>query len=188
MLLVVGLGNPGLRYRDTRHNVGFRCVDAMSKKWGIPVKDRRAKAVLGTGRLAGQDIVLAKPRTFVNNSGDAVSYLLTRFASKPEHLVIVYDEMELPLGRLRIRPQGSDGGHNGMRSIIAAIGTQVFPRIRVGIGPPAEGESSIPHVLGHFSSEEEGVVSEIVDRVASAVDCILEEGIDAAMSQFNRQD
>ena len=188
MRLIVGLGNPGVRYRSSRHNVGFRCVDLLAKKWDIPTKDRRAKAVLGQGYHSGREVVLAKPRTFMNNSGEGINYLMARFRTGPEDLVVIYDEMELPLGRLRIRPQGSDGGHNGMRSIIAALGTQVFSRIRVGIGPPAEGGSSIPHVLGHFSSEEEGVVSEIVDRVASAVDCILEEGIDAAMSQFNRQD
>ena len=185
MLLVVGLGNPGLRYRDTRHNVGFRCVDAMSKKWGIPVKDRRSKAVLGTGRLAGREVVLAKPRTFMNNSGDAVSYLLTRFASKAEDLVIVYDEMELPLGRLRIRAAGSDGGHNGMRSIITSVKTEAFPRIRLGIGPTSDVQNFVPYVLGRFSKDEAGAVSQAVDNVVAAVECMLEENIDAAMNRFN---
>lgn len=186
MRLVVGLGNPGIRYRSSRHNIGFRCVDLLAKKWDIPTKDRRAKAVLGRGYHSGQEVVLAKPRTFMNNSGEGVVYLLTRFGAAPEDLVVIYDEMELPVGRLRIRPQGSDGGHNGARSIIAALGTQEFPRIRVGIGPPAEGESSVPHVLGRFSKAEEDVVSGTVDRVASAVECILEEGIDSAMNRFNR--
>ncbi len=190
MLLVVGLGNPGLRYRDTRHNVGFRCVDAMSKKWGIPVKDRRAKAVLGTGRLAGQDIVLAKPRTFMNNSGDAVFYLLTRFASMADDLVIVYDEMELPLCRLRIRATVSDGGHYGMRSIIATVKTEAFPRIRLGIGPPspehrARVQNFVPYVLGRFSKEEAAAVSQAVANVVAAVECMLEENIDVAMNRFN---
>lgn len=186
MKLIVGLGNPGIRYRSSRHNVGFRCLDLLAKKWDIPTKDRRAKAVLGQGYRSDKEVVLAKPRTFMNNSGEGIAYLLTRFRAGPQDLVVIYDEMELPLGRLRIRAQGSDGGHNGMKSIISALGTQDFPRIRVGIGPPGQGHSSIPHVLGRFPGEEEPIVSEAVDRVAAAVECILEEGIDSAMSQFNR--
>ena len=124
----------------------------------------------------------------MNSSGEGIAYLLARFRARPQDLVVIYDEMELPLGRLRIRTQGSDGGHNGMKSIISVLGTQDFPRIRVGIGPPAENESSIPHVLGQFSSEEEPVVAGAVGRVVAAVASILEDGIDAAMSQFNRQD
>ncbi len=185
MRLVVGLGNPGPRYRDTRHNVGFQCVDAMAKKWDIPVQERRAKAVLGIGRLAGQDIVLAKPRTFMNNSGEAVDYLLTRFAAKAEELVIVYDEMELPLGRLRIRAAGSDGGHRGMRSIITTIKTQAFPRVRLGIGPTSEVENFVPYVLGQFSKDEAAVVSQVIGNAVAAVECMIEESIDAAMNRFN---
>ena len=188
MRLIVGLGNPGVRFRSSRHNVGFRCVDFLAEEWDIPVKDRRAKAMLGEGYRFAEEVVLAKPRTFMNSSGEGIAYLLARFRARPQDLVVIYDEMELPLGRLRIRTQGSDGGHNGMKSIISVLGTQDFPRIRVGIGPPAEGESSIPHVLGQFPSEEEPVVAGAVGRVAAAVASILEDGIDAAMSQFNRQD
>ena len=188
MRLIVGLGNPGVRFRSSRHNVGFRCLDLLAKEWDIPVKDRRAKAVLGEGYRSAEEVVLAKPRTFMNSSGEGIEYLLARFRARPQDLLVIYDDMELPLGRLRIRAQGSDGGHNGMKSIISVLGTQDFPRIRVGIGPPADGESSIPHVLGQFSSEEEPVVVGAVGRVAAAVASILEDGIDAAMSQFNRQD
>ena len=188
MWLIVGLGNPGVRYRSSRHNVGFRCLDLLAKRWDIPTKDRRAKAVVGQGCHSGQEVILAKPRTFMNNSGEAIIYLLTRFRALPGDLVIIYDEMELPLGRLRIRAKGSDGGHNGMRSIIAALGTQDFPRIRVGIGPPPEGKSTVPHVLGPFSGAEEVVVSRAVDRVVAAVERIMEESIDAAMSQFNQEE
>ena len=127
MWLIVGLGNPGDRYRNSRHNLGFWCIDSMASRWGITVNERRAKAVLGRGARAGQDVVLAKPRTFMNNSGEGVDYLLTRFAAPPTNLVIVYDEMELPVGTLRLRPSGSDGGHNGIRSIIAALHSQTFP-------------------------------------------------------------
>lgn len=185
MLLIVGLGNPGTRFRCTRHNVGFRCVDMIARKWGIRLSERRAKAVLGRGNHAGTDIVLAKPRTFMNNSGEGFEYLLTRFSAKPADLVVIYDEMELPIGRLRIRPSGSSGGHNGMRSIIAALKTQDFPRIRVGIGPPLPELDSIAHVLGRFSQEESTQIADSVKRVAEAVECLLEQDIDVAMNRFN---
>ena len=185
MLLIVGLGNPGPRYRCTRHNVGFRCVDLMAHNWGIRQSERRAKAVLGRGNHAGRDIVLAKPRTFMNNSGEGVAYLLARFAATPADLVVIYDEMELPMGRLRIRPTGSDGGHNGVRSIIATLKTQNFPRIRVGIARPPEERDQIAHVLGRFDQDEAPVIAQVVKEVAEAIDCIWEESIDVAMNRFN---
>ena len=192
MRLIVGLGNPGTRYRNSRHNVGFWCVDTIAQDWEIPSQkaawERRAKAVLRRGRHAGQDVVLAKPRTFMNNSGEGVEYLLTRFGARPEDLIVVYDEMALPLGTLRIRPSGSDAGHKGMRSIISTLRTQAVTRIRVGIGPPPPGHDPISSVLGQFSAEEYPVITEAVNRVAAAVDCLLEESIDAAMNLFNRSE
>ena len=185
MLLIVGLGNPGRRYRCSRHNVGFRCVDLMAKKWGIRQSERRAKAVLGRGSQAGRDIVLAKPRTDMNNSGEGVAYLMARFGAGPADLVVIYDDMELPVGRLRIRPSGSDGGHNGMRSIIATLKTQDFTRIRVGIGHPALEQDPVSHVLGQFSREESSQIGPAVKLVAAAVECLLEEDIDVAMNRFN---
>ena len=185
MRLIVGLGNPGTRYRDTRHNVGFRCVDRMAKGWDIGPWDRRAKAVLGVGTRAGEEIVLAKPRTFMNNSGEGVLYLLARFKAQPEDLLIVYDEMELPLGRLRIRASGSGGGHNGIKSIIAALNSQAFPRLRVGIGHPPPGADPIAHVIGPFSAEESPVMIEAEKRTVEAVDCILETNLEIAMNRFN---
>ena len=183
--MIVGLGNPGLKYRNTRHNMGFRCVDLMSKEWLIPVKERRAKAVLGRGIYAGQEVVLAKPRTFMNNSGQAVSYLLTRFSADIDHLLVIYDDMELPLGRLRFRPSGSDGGHRGAESMISVIGTQAFPRLRLGIGPPPEDQDPVGFVLGRFSKEESVVIDRAVETAVQAVECWLEEGIDIAMNRFN---
>lgn len=185
MRLIVGLGNPGPRYRWSRHNIGFRCVDLMAREWDIRLSERRAKAVLGRGHRAGQEIVLAKPRTFMNNSGEGVAYLLTRFAARPSELVVIYDDMELPLGRLRIRPSGSDGGHNGVRSIIDILQTQAFPRIRVGIGPPAPQEDPVSHVLGHFDGDEALAISEAVKTVVAAADCLLDQDIDSAMNRFN---
>ena len=149
-LIIVGLGNPGPRYRDTRHNVGFGCVDLLAERWGIAVKDRRRTTVLGQGYREGKAVVLAKPRTFMNLSGESVGYLLARFGGRPADLVIVYDEMALPLGRIRLRARGSDAGHNGIKDIIRTVRTIDFPRLRIGIGGPGM-SGSVDHVLGRFS-------------------------------------
>ena len=186
MHIIVGLGNPGPRYRCTKHNVGFRCIDLLARRWGIRLSERRAKAVLGRGRHLEEDIVLAKPRTFMNNSGEGVRYLLDRFGVRTTELVIVYDDIHLPVGRLRMRARGSDGGHNGIRSIIAALKTQDFPRVRVGIGQPATAEEQVSHVLGRFGEDEAPLVAGSVKRVAQALDCLLEENIDVAMNYYNR--
>jgi PTH1 family peptidyl-tRNA hydrolase len=185
MLLVVGLGNPGTRYASTRHNVGFRFIDLLAKKSEIRLNDRRAKAVLGQGRIAGHEVVLAKPRTFMNNSGEGIEYLMARFGGRPSELLIVYDEMALPTGRIRLRAAGSHAGHNGIRSIISAVQTDAFPRLRIGVGQPSNGGNSVPHVLGKFSKEEEPLIARAVQDAVSAVQCMLEESIDVAMNRYN---
>ena len=185
MLLVVGLGNPGIRYTSTRHNVGFRLIDLLAKKAEIRLNDRRAKAVLGQGRIAGHEVVLAKPRTFMNNSGEGVEYLLARFGARPSELLVVYDEMALPTGRIRLRASGSHAGHNGIRSIISAVQTDGFPRLRIGVGQPSNSGESVPHVLGKFCKEEESLIAQAVQDAVSAVQCMLEESIDVAMNRFN---
>ncbi len=185
MRVIVGLGNPGAQYAHTRHNVGFMCVDRVSRLHNIPFSDRRQLAAMGTGCIEGQEVVLAKPRTFMNRSGEAVRYLLQRFSAKPSDLVVIYDDMDLPLGKIRIRPKGSSGGHRGVESIIGATGTQDFARIRVGVGRPLGTEGAVNHVLARFSREEEPVVQEAIDRVAEAVRVLLKDGIEAAMNRFN---
>ena len=185
MLLVVGLGNPGTRYTSTRHNVGFRFIDLLARKAEIRLNDRRAKAVLGQGRIAGHEVVLAKPRTFMNNSGEGVEYLLARFGGRPSELLVVYDEMALPTGRIRLRASGGHAGHNGIRSIISALHTDGFPRLRIGVGQPSNGGESVPHVLGKFSKEEESLIAQAVQDAVSAVQCMLEESIEVAMNRFN---
>ena len=160
-------------------------MDAMARKWGIPVSQRRAKAVLGVDEHLGQQVVLAKPRTFMNNSGEGLVYLLTRFSAQPSDLLVVYDDLALPVGKIRLRPSGSDGGHNGIRSIIAALKTLDFPRLRVGIGATPQTESQVSYVLNRFSDQEAPLISEAVERVVQATDCLLEENIDLAMSRFN---
>ena len=182
--LIVGLGNPGPRYRDTRHNVGFGCVDLLAERWGIAVRDRRRTTVLGQGYREGAPVVLAKPRTFMNLSGESVGYLLARFGGRPADLVIVYDEMALPLGRIRLRARGSDAGHNGMKDIIRTVRTIDFPRLRIGIGGPGM-SGSVEHVLGRFSDEEKPAVDAVIARAADAVECLLAEGIDIAMNRYN---
>ena len=184
--IIVGLGNPGARYRDTRHNVGFACVDALAERWRIALTDRRRTTALGQGYRGGAPVVLAKPRTFMNLSGESVAYLLARFGARPADLVIVYDEMALPLGRLRLRAQGSDAGHNGIKDIIRAVRTNQFPRLRIGIGAPGGGDGgSVGHVLGRFADAEQPVAAAAIVRAADAVECLLAEGIDIAMNRYN---
>ena len=182
--IIVGLGNPGPRYRDTRHNVGFGCVDLLAERWGLAINDRRRTTVLGRGWRDGRRVALAKPRTFMNLSGESVAYLLARFGARPADLVIVYDEMALPLGRIRLRARGSDAGHNGIKDIIRTVRTTDFPRLRIGIGGPGI-TGSVDHVLGSFSDAEQPIVNNAVRRAAEAVECLLSEGIEIAMNRYN---
>ena len=182
--IIVGLGNPGSRYQDTRHNVGFGCVDLLAERWGIAINDRRRTTALGHGYRDGLPVALAKPRTFMNLSGESVAYLLARFGGRPEDLVIVYDEMALPLGRIRLRARGSDAGHNGIKDIIRTVRTIDFPRLRIGIGGPGI-SGSVDHVLGRFSDAEQPAVSDAILRAAEAVECLLAEGINIAMNRYN---
>ena len=191
MKLIIGLGNPGARYKNSRHNVGFDCIDHMARTWNIEVGERRPKVVLGQGRIARPDfqdstaVVLAKPRTYMNNSGEGIAYLLSRFAAPPRDMVIIYDEMDLSLGKIRVRPEGSAGGHNGVRSIISTLSTQDFPRVRVGIGKPPPALDGMSYVLSTFPPEEKPVIAEAVTAVADVVACMILEGIEKAMNRYN---
>lgn len=181
--VLMGLGNPGDKYTRTRHNIGFRCVDALAEHAGIRLNDKRQHAELGQGTLAGTRVVLAKPRTFMNNSGIAARYLADRFGVKPERVLVILDDMDLPLGTLRLRKAGGSGGHNGLKSINAELGTQDYPRLRIGIGRPAY--DAIAHVLATFSPEEETAVNEVLQQAAEAVEACVEHGVDLAMSRYN---
>ena len=183
--IIVGLGNPGPRYVGTRHNIGFDCINLLSKRWDIPLDDRRQHAALGQGEVESAPVVLAKPRTFMNNSGEAVRYLLARLRAQPADLVIIYDEMDLPLGIIRLRPRGGAAGHQGMASIISVVGTNKFPRVRVGIGKPETADDWVRYVLEPFRKEELDAVRDVVQRVAASLDSLLKEGIDRAMNRFN---
>ena len=183
--LIVGLGNRGEEYARTRHNVGFWCIDRLAEAHSIEVSDRRRHAAIGEGEIAGVGVALVKPRTFVNRSGDAVRYALDRFRASPDHLIVIYDDMDLPVGKLRMRPDGSAGGHNGMKSIIHTLGTEWFPRLRVGIGSPASASENVDYVLGTMTDEEQAAVEESVGRVVQAVRALLAEGITEAMNRYN---
>ncbi len=187
MKLIVGLGNPGRIYANTRHNAGFRCLDFLAKRHGIPLNQRRARARIGIGEIAGAQVVLAKPRTFMNLSGEAVAALVKQFHVPLSDLSIIYDDIDLPLGKIRIRERGSSGGHKGMESIIARLGSREFPRIRVGIAPEQviEGLRTPDFVLSDFSTEEKGITNLVQAKVADAICSILTDGIKAAMNEFN---
>ncbi|MCJ7509482.1 MAG: aminoacyl-tRNA hydrolase [Dehalococcoidia bacterium] len=190
--LVVGLGNPGSAYATHRHNVGFWCVKRLASNWGIRFKSSRWARV-GEGQVDDQPVVLAKPRTFMNRSGDAAASLLQRYNLSPQQMLVICDDLELPAGRIRLRPSGSDGGHNGLRDIIYAIESEDFPRLRIGIGRPrtAAGEPVThplvvaKYVLGEPEPEEQEALEAAVEQAAEAVACILREGLAAAMNRYN---
>ena len=185
MKMIVGLGNPGQKYANSRHNVGFECINAISLNTGIAMSDRRQLAVIGQGRLDGEEVVLAKPRTFMNHSGEAFSYLMSRFPAALDDLIVIYDDMDLPVGEMRIRPSGSAGGHRGMESIISSLTSRTFPRIRVGIGHTPSEMSTIAFVLGTFNAQESPLIKETVVSVRNAVADVIGHGLDWAMSQYN---
>ena len=184
-LVVVGLGNPGRNYARTRHNAGARVLEEVAARWGIRLERRNPHALLGLGPVEGRQVVLARPRSYMNESGPAVAYLAARFAVPPQRLLILYDEMDLPLGTIRVRARGSAGGHQGMTSVLRAMGTQEVPRLRVGIGRPPLGVHEIPYVLGAFTRQEEQALSPVLERAADAVQCVLLEGVESAMNRFN---
>ena len=184
MMVILGLGNPGRAYARSRHNVGFWCIDSLARKYGVRLEQRRRHAVLGEGSIMGEEAILAKPRTYMNRSGVAARYLLDRYHLAPAALLVVHDDMDLPVGKLRIRPQGSSAGHNGIDSIITELGTQQFPRLRIGVGHP-EGQDAVPFVLGPFTHEEAKVIGETIDRAVEAVAWVAQHGLEAAMNRYN---
>ena len=187
MFLIVGLGNPGRKYARSRHNVGFICVDHMARRWGIKISQRRPLVLLGLGKVEGQEVVLAKPRTYVNRCGDALRYLFSRFNITKDDLLVIYDEMDLPPRRIRIRRQGGAAGHNGVNSIIATLESKEFTRVRVGIGRPTNSQDEVSYVLGHFPKQEGDVVKRVLDVVTDAVEVLLSQGVEQAMNQFNQE-
>lgn len=190
MKLIVGLGNPGRHYVNSRHNIGFQCINAFAREHGIDLSKRQSKARIGVGQITGQKVILAKPGTFMNLSGESVAPLARYYDIALTDILIVYDDVDFPLGSFRIREKGGSGGHNGMKSIIGHLGSQEFPRIRVGIGKQGEGskvqsDRSPEYVLGNFTRDEKPVVDKVCMRVVEAIECILSEGITTAMNRYN---
>lgn len=185
MRLVVGLGNPGERYRRTRHNVGFMVVDALAARWGAGRGEIEAEAWTAAAERNGEALLLVKPLTFMNRSGVAVEGALAAAGSPPDAMVVVFDDAALPLGQIRVRPRGSHGGHNGLRSVLEVLGTDEFARVRVGIRKGEPPQDLADYVLSEFPQEDVLVVQEMVGAAADAVECLLEEGIEAAMNRFN---
>jgi peptidyl-tRNA hydrolase, PTH1 family len=184
--LIVGLGNPGAKYDRTRHNIGFDLIDQLAKRWQIPVSDqKRFQGMVGEGWVNRQKIVLLKPQTFMNLSGQSVRSVLDWYKLQPTEVLVLYDDLDLPLGKLRIRLAGSAGGHNGMKSIISHLGTPTFPRLRMGIGKSQD--ETISHVLGKFSVAEAAIVTDILQLSADAVDLSLGSGVEKAMSKYNNR-
>ncbi|GIM46044.1 peptidyl-tRNA hydrolase [Collibacillus ludicampi] len=186
MKIFVGLGNPGKEYEGTRHNIGFDVIDQAAKTFGIDVTKNKFQALYGEGIDRGEKIVLVRPMTYMNLSGQSVRALVDWYKPSIEDLIILYDDMDFPPGSLRLRVKGSAGGHNGIKSIISHLGTQEFYRIRIGIGRPAPGRDVINHVLSRFTSEERPLMEEAVKRAVEAMACILTDGFEKAMNQFNK--
>jgi len=180
--LVVGLGNPGAAYAATRHNVGFLVIDEMARLLQTQVRHKDCRALTGEAKVDNNRVILAKPQTYMNLSGEAVRELVKKYAVGPGDVLVVFDDMDLPLGRLRLRPAGGAGGHRGVLSIIAALGTEAFPRLRVGIG---RGPEAVEHVLGRFAPAEAPVVREVISVAAAAALVVVTEGIEKAMSTYN---
>ena len=185
MMVILGLGNPGRSFGRSRHNVGFRCIDLLGRSHGIRLEERRRHVLLGRADLAGAPVVLAKPRTYMNRSGTAARYLLDRFRVAPEELLVVHDDMDLPLGTIRLRPQGGAAGHHGIESIAAELGTESFPRLRIGVGHPPHKERGVSHVLGPFTPQEAQMIGETLEQAAEAVLWTVEFGLESAMNRFN---
>ncbi len=185
MKLVIGLGNPGLAYADTKHNVGFKVINKVAKLTNIELKGRKYKSRMGEGKILDNEVILAKPMTYMNLSGEAVELLVRNFQVNLTDLLVVYDDVDLELGKIRIRKKGSAGGHNGVNSIIEKLDSQEFPRIRIGIGSPPPDFKFRDYVLSKFTEEENEIIESTIEKAAQTVICTIKEGIDVAMNKYN---
>jgi len=193
MKLIVGLGNPGRGHANNRHNIGFVCLNHFAKMQSIRFDKKQGQARTGSGEVAGSKVVIAKPQTYMNRSGQSVSLLVDKFNVSPDNLLVIHDDLDLPLGKIRIRQGGSAGGHKGVGSIITELGSQNFIRIRVGIGRPDKNEGFtefsddeiINYVLSDFTSAEKQAITQVIPTVSEAILCLLTKGLVAAMNRYN---
>ena len=187
MYIIAGLGNPTREYEKTRHNVGFDTIDVLADRLNTSVDEKKFKGLYGRGIIAGEKVILLKPQTFMNLSGESVREAADFYKVDPGHIIVIYDDISLDVGQLRIRKKGSAGGHNGIKNIIANLGTDVFPRIKIGVGEKPKKYDLADYVLGHFSKEDRELMEEGYDRADHAVGMILNGEIEAAMNQYNRK-
>jgi len=187
MRIIVGLGNPGEKYRATRHNIGWDTITRISDNYGIPLNQMKHKAICGTGFIEGEKVILAQPVTYMNLSGESVRELVDFYKVSPEDIIIIYDDIDLDVGQLRIRKKGSAGGHNGIKSIISHLGTDEFPRIRIGVGAKPKDWDLADYVLSRFKDEEEAVIRQALKDASDACRLIITSGIDAAMNKYNKK-
>ena len=187
MYLIAGLGNPTREYEKTRHNVGFEAIDILADKAGTTVTEKKHKALYGKGYIGGQKVILAKPQTYMNLSGESIREIADFYKIEPENIIILCDDINLSEGQLRIRLKGSAGGHNGLKNIISHLGTQEFPRIRIGVGEKPRGMDLADYVLGRFPKEQQAVMEEAYRDAAEAACMMIEDGADAAMNHYNRK-
>ena len=188
MFIIAGLGNPDEKYQGTRHNVGFDVVDRLAEKYQIAVDTKKHRALIGKGVIEGQKVLLVKPQTYMNLSGESIRSLVEYYKIDPEEeLLVIYDDISLGVGQLRIRAKGSAGGHNGIKNIIAHLGGQVFPRIKVGVGEKPPKYDLADYVLGHFSKAEQELMSEGYDNAVKAVELIVSDQMSEAMNEYNRK-
>ncbi|NLE28443.1 MAG: aminoacyl-tRNA hydrolase [Phycisphaerae bacterium] len=186
MYLIVGLGNPGPKYAKTRHNVGFMVIEKLGGRWDINVDKGKFEGVSGSGQIKGEPVMLLKPLTYMNRSGLSVRAAMDFYKLEPKDLLMILDDLALPVGQIRIRHQGSAGGHNGLSDVIRHAGTDQIARVRVGIGSPPPRMDSADYVLGEFRSDEKPVMAEMIEQAADAVETIVDQGITRAMDRFNR--
>lgn len=185
MYIIAGLGNPTREYEKTRHNVGFEVIDVLADMQGTTVEEKKFKGCYGRGIIGGEKVLLLKPQTFMNLSGESIRAASDFYKVDPEHIIIIYDDISLDVGQLRIRKKGSAGGHNGIKNIIAHLGTQEFPRIKVGVGDKPKKMDLADYVLSRFSKEDRAAMEDAFKEAAKAVEVMITEGMDTAMNQFN---
>ncbi len=188
MYIIVGLGNPGREYQNTRHNIGFQVIDAIAEKNNISVKEKKYKALIGKGVVAGQKVLLVKPQTYMNLSGESVREVIDYYKiDEKEELIVISDDISLDVGQIRIRKKGSAGGHNGLKNIILHLGHDQFERIKMGVGEKPQGYDLADYVLGHFTQMEQEILQDSIARAVQAVETIMTDGVDQAMNRYNQK-
>lgn len=188
MYIIAGLGNPEKQYDGTRHNVGFATIDCLSEKYGISLTEKKFRAVYGKGRIGEEKVILVKPLTYMNLSGESLGEMTAYFKIDPtRELIVISDDIDQEIGDIRVRPKGSAGGHNGLKNIILHVGTDEFARVRVGVGHKPAGMDLADHVLSHFTASQQKEMNDSIERASEAVRVIMEQGTDVAMNRFNHK-